>query len=316
LTPDAPTSAHLHLFIDLNDGCNLKCAMCGVRANFKDQKVLPRELFESRVAPVFSRVADFQLGCACEPLMLPYLGEALGLMRAHMPKDRRGQIITNGTLLKESTARLLLESGALGKIRISIDGGTPATFEEIRKGARFEKVMENVARLCQMRCDGGFDVKVEFNYTVMPANHAELPRLILKASKLGVDSVTTHKLAPFDLRFVDSAYKQALSGSLQEAKTMAEAMGVAFEAPVYRTQEEFAAWNRALCMAPRDGFRLDPEGFLTPQCHAAQQKGPVGNLLHQSIEEILDGENFRHYRFCIDHPCKAQCDLCLHFGGP
>ncbi|TAN44991.1 MAG: radical SAM protein, partial [Rhodospirillales bacterium] len=179
LTPDALNSPQLHLFIDLNDGCNLKCAMCGVRANFKDQKVLPFELFKSRVAPVFARVADFQLGCACEPLMLPYLGEALGLMRTYMPPERRGQIITNGTLLKESTARRLLESGALGKVRISIDGGTAATFEEIRRGARFEKVMENVARLCRMRSDGGFDVKVEFNYTVMPANHAELPRLIL-----------------------------------------------------------------------------------------------------------------------------------------
>ncbi|MBF0270002.1 MAG: radical SAM protein [Alphaproteobacteria bacterium] len=307
--------AHLHLFIDLNDGCNLKCSMCGPRANLRDQKVLPPELFKSRVAPVFARVADFQLGCACEPLMLPYLGEALGLMRQYMRPDLRGQIITNGTLLKEETARILLDSSVLGKIRISIDGATAQTYEDIRKGARFAKVMDNVARLCELRTKGGHDVLVEFNYTVMRNNYAELPRLIHLASKLGVDSVTTHKLAPFDLRFIDEAFKRAVSASLDEAADMAKLLGVAFLSPDYRTESEFAAWERSACLAPRDGFRLDPEGFLTPQCHAAQKNGPVGNLLLQTIEEILSGGNFGHYRSCIDHPGLSQCDLCLHFGG-
>lgn len=308
-------SPHLHLFIDLNDGCNLKCTMCGPRANFRDQKVLPLELFKSRVAPVFARVADFQLGCACEPLMLPYLGEALSLMRQYMAPDLHGQIITNGTLLKEATARTLLESGVLSKIRISIDGGTAETYEEIRRGGRFDKVMANVAQLCELRSQGGHKVLVEFNYTIMRSNFAELPRLILLASKLGVDSVTTHKLAPFDLRFVDDAFKQAVTASLHEAASMAAMMGVAFEEPDYRTQSEFAAWNRNACMAPRDGFRLDPDGLLTPQCHAAQKKGVSGNLLQQSIEDILASEIFRQYRACIDHPHLEQCDLCLHFGG-
>lgn len=306
---------HLHLFIDLNDGCNLKCAMCGPRANLKDQHVMPRDLFESRVAPVFARVADFQLGCACEPLMLPYLAEALHGMRRHMAPQHRGQIITNGTLLKEKVAEQLLESGVLGKIRISIDGGTPETYEEIRKGARFSKVMDNVGRLCDLRTRGGFDVQVEFNYTVMRSNFTELPRLILLASKLGVDSVTTHKLAPYDLRIIDDDFKRHVTATLDEAAGMGQMLGVTFTAPDYRTEAEFAAWHRCACLAPRDGFRLDPQGFLTPQCHAAQQRGTVGNLLQQDIEEILAGGNFRHYRSCIDHPHLEQCDLCLHFGG-
>lgn len=308
-------SPHLHLFIDLNDGCNLKCTMCGPRASLRDQKVLPLEDFRTKVAPVFARVADFQLGCACEPLMLPYLAEALGLMRHYMAPELRGQLITNGTLLKESTARLLLASGVLGKIRISIDGATAQTYEDIRKGARFNKVMENVARLCELRTQGGHDVLVEFNYTVMRSNFQELPRLIMLASKMGVDSVTTHKLAPFDLRFIDETFKQAVTASLDEACAMAKVVGVAFQAPTYRTEAEFSGWTRSVCEAPRDGFRLDPDGFLTPQCHAAQKSGATGNLLRQSIEEILESENFRHYRSCIDHPRLSQCDSCLHFGG-
>jgi MoaA/NifB/PqqE/SkfB family radical SAM enzyme len=306
---------HLHLYIDLNDGCNLKCTMCGPRAGLKDQAVMPLEGFRDKVAPVFARVDDFQLGCACEPLMLPYLQEALSLMARHMAPGHRGQIITNGTLLKEETAAMLLASGALRKIRISIDGATPGTFEEIRKGARFDKVMENVRRLCRLRSEGGYDVLVEFNYTVMRQNYAELPRLIMLASKLGVDSVTTHRLAPFDVKFIDAAFKAQVSAALQETEAMAQALGVSFTSPAYRTEPEFLAWKRDRCDAPRDGFRLDPAGDLTPQCHAAQKRGVLGNLLKQSIEEILESENFRHYRSCIDRPHLSQCDLCLHFGG-
>ncbi|MFA6018802.1 MAG: radical SAM protein [Rhodospirillales bacterium] len=305
----------LHLFIDLNDGCNLKCAMCGPRKGLQDQHVMPFDVFASRVAPIFAHVDDFQLGCAFEPLLLPYLPQALDLMRRYMAPEKRGQFITNGTLLKAETAKALLESNVLGKIRISIDGATPPTYEEIRQGARFDKVMENVARLCRLRSEGGHDVLVEFNYTVMRSNFVELPRLILLASKLGVDSVTTHKLAPFDLRFVDADFKQALQAPLQQAESMAQTLGVAFQAPVYRTEPEFEAWTQDRCQAPENGFRLDPEGNLIPQCHAAQKAGDGGNLLTQSIEEFFASDQFRHYRSCIGKAHPAQCDACPHFGG-
>jgi MoaA/NifB/PqqE/SkfB family radical SAM enzyme len=309
-----PEGPFLHLFIDLNDGCNLKCSMCGPRASLRDQKVLPLPFFKKRILPLFRHVADFQLGCACEPLMLPYLAEALEGIARHLPPGVQGQLITNGTLLTEGRARTLLESQAIRKVRISVDGAQAATFEEIRQGARFDKVMDNVKRLCRMRSSLGSEVLVEFNFTIQRSNHLELPKLILLASKLGVDSVTTHKLVPFDVRGVDEPFRDSVHASQAEAREMAQAMGVAFTPATYRSDGEFLAWKRAACLAERDGFRLDQEGFLFPQCHAAQKQGPVGNLLLQSFEEIWESGAYRHYRACIDLPHEAQCADCLHFG--
>lgn len=307
----------LNLLVDLNDGCNLKCATCSPRAGLKDQRVIPLDLFERRVAPLFAHVSDFQLGCACEPLMLPYLGEALGLIARHMPPGRRGQIITNGTLLKEATARTILESGTVGKIRISVDGATAATFEAIRKGARFDKVMDNVAGLCALRSRGGFDVLVEINYTILRENHAELPRLVMLAGKLGVDSVTTHKFAPDDLLYVDADFKRAVELSLAQAEDAAALLGVVFQKPVYRSRSEFEAWQagRDRCVAVKNTFRLDPTGTLMPQCHAAQLEGPLCNLLTDDLEALLASERFRRYCALMERPHPQQCGRCPYFGG-
>jgi hypothetical protein len=126
--------------------------------------------------------------------------------------------------------------------------------------------------------------------------------------------VTTHKLSPLDVRGVDEAFRDSVHASQDEAKSMAQALGVAFTPAVYRSDGEFAAWDRSACLADRDGFRLDPEGFLHPQCHAAQKNGTTGNLLLQSLEEILQSQAYAGYRACIDHPRAAQCADCLHFG--
>lgn len=307
-----PERPFLSLVIDLNDGCNLKCVMCGPRANKRDQKVLPLPFFRSRIAPIFRHVADFQLGCTCEPLMLPYLDEALALIGLHRDPDTQGQLITNGTLLTDATIDTLLESGVLAKIRISIDGATATTYESIRKGGRFDQVCERVGRLCARRTALGRTVAVEFNFTIMPTNYVELPKLIMLAARLGVDSVTTHRLAPDHLPFAPDDFLAAVTDAQERARELAKGLGVAFQPSRYRSQIDYHTKSRAVCAAVRDRFRLDCEGFLFAQCHAAQNP-PTGNLLLNRLDEIVASPAFDAYRGCLDNPHPAQCERCLHF---
>ena len=47
-------------------------------------------------------------------------------------------LLTNGMLLREKLAREILETGALDIIQFSLDGGTPAKFEELRVNAKWQ----------------------------------------------------------------------------------------------------------------------------------------------------------------------------------
>jgi molybdenum cofactor biosynthesis enzyme MoaA len=59
-------------------------------------------------------------------------------------------MVTNATLLKEDTARKLIKAG-LKKINVSFDSPVKETYEAIRVGADFDKTINNMRRLIEIR---------------------------------------------------------------------------------------------------------------------------------------------------------------------
>src|SRR5258708_26080094 len=109
---------------------------------------MPRALFDSIAAQIFPIAAYVQLSMFTEPFMTAGFADRLALLREfEVPQS---QIITNGTLLTELAAGKII-GAQISRVTISIDGGTKDHYEEIRIGARFERVVENVVRLQTLR---------------------------------------------------------------------------------------------------------------------------------------------------------------------
>jgi MoaA/NifB/PqqE/SkfB family radical SAM enzyme len=109
-------------------------------------------LFEHIVADAKrAGVASISLWLAGEPLMHPRLLE----MVAHV--ERMGMVSglhTNATLLGERAAKGLLDAG-LSQLSISFDGTDRESYEQMRRGASFDKTLANFRRFLRLKAERG-----------------------------------------------------------------------------------------------------------------------------------------------------------------
>ena len=155
--------------------CNLHCRHC--------RGMTRGDLTTERARKLVAEIAKLHPGWVIveggEPLLREDLFELLELMRQ---KQLDVHLITNGMLL---TPELLTALKQLGiKVMISIDGATPETYEAIRIGANFERVVQ-AARDCFR--EGLLEA---INFTVMKRNYLEIPGILELAASIGVKRVT------------------------------------------------------------------------------------------------------------------------------
>lgn len=91
-------------------------------------------------------------------------------------------IITNATQWNERVERVL-ETVTVHPI-VSIDGATRATYESIRVGANFDKVVRNIDRLRSYSAAAG--TSMSLNFCLMPENVHEFPDMLLFAEERGL----------------------------------------------------------------------------------------------------------------------------------
>jgi len=145
--------------------------------------MLTGEISTGRAKTLIAEIAELKPAWVIveggEPLLRDDLLELLRLMRQ---KQLDVHLITNGTLLNHELIASLKRLGI--KVMISIDGATPETYEEIRRGASFEKVL-GAARDCAQ--EGLLEA---INFTIMKRNYTEIPGILKLAASIGVRQVT------------------------------------------------------------------------------------------------------------------------------
>ena len=133
--------------------CNLRCQMCFQSdATFSQEKE-----FLGRMDPaLFKRVVDEMAENRCDSLVIASRGEPTlhpqfaELLAYAAPRILDVKVNTNATRLDEKLCHRILEAEP-GILVFSIDSADAAQYEEIRKGARFESVLENIRRFRDIR---------------------------------------------------------------------------------------------------------------------------------------------------------------------
>src|SRR5262245_51433106 len=124
--------------IDPVETCNIRCRMCHV--SFMPDE--PRAVFDVGLLTRLKalRGTYFAVASGFEPMMYSHFD---ALMKGLTDLGGKIQIITNGTLLDKKRRDTLLASN-MGIINFSFDGIRKQTFEHIRRGADYEKTLENM----------------------------------------------------------------------------------------------------------------------------------------------------------------------------
>ena len=170
-------------FVDwaITPRCNLSCRHC---RGFPEGEVTTE-----RARKLITEIAELKPGWVIieggEPLLRGDIFELLGLMRE---RQLTVHLITKGMLLTPQIVATLKRLGV--KVMVSIDGATPETYEAVRGGAKFERVVASAREYAR---EGLLQA---INITLLKTNYSEIPGFLEMAVRIGVKKVTLIGLKP------------------------------------------------------------------------------------------------------------------------
>lgn len=138
----------LMLTIEPNNLCNLQCIMCPYKRMKRKREIMP--------VPLFKKIVDEASEMGCKEVHLtqynePFTDKSIFERLDYIRKSgMKSSFYSNATLMTDEIIRKVLEHPP-DLIRFSVDGAKKETFESIRVGANFEKVVLNVIKLFNER---------------------------------------------------------------------------------------------------------------------------------------------------------------------
>ncbi|MBV6343651.1 radical SAM protein, partial [Candidatus Magnetobacterium casense] len=160
--------------------CNLRCIMCPTHKANADPEInrkYPAYFDIGRYRDIIEQLAELDTPLHIGPQFQgePLLSKAIyEMVRIAKSKGFSTGFSTNAVLLTEWASAELIEAG-LDALCISVDAVTKETFEKIRVGANYDRVVKNINTFLSMR---GKTPSVCINGVRMPENKAEIDRLV------------------------------------------------------------------------------------------------------------------------------------------
>lgn len=172
----------LSLDFETNNFCNLKCRMCLFSTDLHPDSGGKHGFLKM---PLFKKLVDegreyglpaMTFGFESESLLNPDLAQMIGYARKNGVMDIR--VGTNGMLLDDDAARRLIDSG-LTRLEVSVDAASPATYNHIRQGGNYYRLLKNIFRFLELREKAGTEFPLlRVSFLKLDENRRELPDFI------------------------------------------------------------------------------------------------------------------------------------------
>jgi MoaA/NifB/PqqE/SkfB family radical SAM enzyme len=294
------------LTVTLSNRCNISCIMC---LTSKHKWELPRARIDE-IAGLFPYLEKI-LWQGGEVFVLDYFRGLLAAAAKH--PNIRQSIVSNGQLITEAVAEELVAHNV--ELTLSIDGVTKDTYEYVRRGASFDTLMRNLARLNEIRAARGSNMVMNMNVAVMRANYREIRKFVEFAALhkfefLCLMPIHTHlKTAEDIFSGPDSDAVDFLAREMKSVEQLARDLHVRLEnrLPLPRQEEnggpqavadgcrQQAGDGGYLCHIPWYQLLLDYDGTVRPDCLCPLEKS-AGSLERCSIDEIWNNATMQEYR--------------------
>jgi len=272
---DFPTD----VMCEITNKCNLTCKMCFHSDDSldilgtTDTNVMDIELFKKIVDEcATNKLPALKLSYRGESLLHPKFIEMLRYAKSNGILEVA--CVTNATALTEKKAQQIIDEG-LDVLIISSDGLTKETFEKIRQGADYDKVMRNIENLLELR-GTGYKPFIRMQYTEQSDNAHETVDFI-KYWKNIVDEVTVSYMCEFD------SPEKSKSG---EARFFKENHVPAKDRQIH----EFKChqpWQRLVVLADGRVTLCSPDVMATYQ---------LGNVRHTTLKEMWNSKKMNAMR--------------------
>lgn len=280
----------------VTDRCNLECPMCAKQHRRDPAEMDIRDdVLEQLLMGLSQGICGVLVQGTGEPLLYGNLCNVIRQARSRISPDGEVGITTNATLLDDSMAERLMETG-LDFIYFSVDGASKETYESIRVGASFETVVSNIRRCVKFR-NALRLVKPRFmmNFVIMDTNYHEIPDYVALAAYLGVEQVTLSLCLNNQSGAVNAVPEELLRPVLDRAESLASSHHVTVSFPSLRRAP------RDLCLF-MERMYLETDGNVYA-CHAMvggyasrERSFAFGNLQEMSLMGIWNKPEYREFR--------------------
>ena len=293
--------------------CNLRCKFCisplwdrrGKDMSFTDFK---------KTVDSFPCLTEIHMQGIGEPLMCKDFEKMLEYCKK---KRILLSTTTNATLINEEKAEMLVSSG-MDLIVASFDGAKKETFESIRIGAKYDKVIENIRTLIRVRGERKRPAII-FNFTGCMENLHELPDVLRLAKEIGIDGVEVWGVHFWtDNRFQEKHPGISLAENaeysrkiLKESLALAKELGIPLKlaGDINKTEDP---GKRAMCQRPFRSCFITFDGYVTICADIADpRKANVGNIFETDFGKIWNGSKYVANREeCLKGILSEQCKVC------
>jgi MoaA/NifB/PqqE/SkfB family radical SAM enzyme len=284
------------LDIEMTNTCNYRCLFCstgkGLGKNFGKMKP---ENIENLVKELGEYLYLASLHFRGEPL----LNEDLpGIIELFHKNNIHTVMNSNISLMDEKKARMIIESN-LDYLVAAIDGSTKETYEKYRVGGNFEKVLENLKRLIQLKKElKSSRPYIEWQFIVFNHNIHQINEVKILAREMGVDNVS-----------IISGYIEDDSFAVDTGK--------------YKSYKSriLPLNKRTDCKSLWAVLTFGWDGEVAACCWDESISSHFGNVFKTGFNDIWNNEKFQNSRRLIQWgPKKIRaetiCDTCVKSINP
>lgn len=202
----------------LDNTCNLYCSSCRNEIKAVDgEDLLEGEYYVDRLISSgwFREDTRLQLSAAGEV----FAGRINPRLLFGLPVKCDVWIVSNGMLFTEQKFELLSHKFNKITVNISVDAASPSTYEKVRRGGRWDKLLENLRYLGERRVDGRIST-FYVNFTVQRDNYNDLPDFVRLAKEIHADAAIIKPIYNWgtwtDAEYRDIAMFNAVNGTISD----------------------------------------------------------------------------------------------------
>ncbi len=311
------------LIIETVATCNLKCIMCPTLSyEIKGKEIMSDKTFNSIIENL-NGIETVDLTGWGEPLLDNKLFDRIKKCKEN---DCRVGFTTNGVLLNKDNINKIIDSN-VDWVGISFDAGTKKTYENIRRGAKFGLVVNNLKNLIQTTKEKKSKIIVFVTYVIMKNNKKEVYDFLKLFDEIGIKQFY---FKPLDVITNHSNYKWVLSK--KEIKKIYLKIKEDFkDSDLTITEQNILDKPKNNCIAnPLHSLFIAYNGDASPCCYLGHnvkklpssvlknlvikancQNYIIGNVENESIQELWEkSKNFREtFLENKTHPVCKNCTL-------
>lgn len=259
-----------NVHVEVANICNLHCVMCPIDQQTREKGFMNLETFEKIVRQCRGEFSMEKM--ALMGLGEPFLNPKLIAMSRYAKEQGIRHIFTstNATIINEKMSEEIVLKSGFDLISFSFDGARKETYESIRVGASFDKVLGNILNFIQIRKK--YRKKrpiINMQLLVMQETQHEVKDFV---------RFWNEKLDSHDIIFIRDV--DTFGGQVAD----------------HRLSRQLPEIERIPCIQLWRDFAISWEGLVAVCCKDVFYKLSVGNINENTIAEIWKNEKWETIR--------------------